>query len=127
LIEEYGELFVPSFSDHCSTSLLHTDLIWTETINILTTTCIQFDERFASRFITSPSPLCRKAPNATGPGGQWKPLKSHPCAMKLAVEMIHTFFLLPVHCDFKKILIRGNSEWACLPCTWQRTTLANYL
>jgi len=31
--------------------------------------------------------------------------------MKLAVEMIYTFFLLLVHCDFKKILIWGNPEW----------------
>jgi hypothetical protein len=73
-------------------------------MNIFTTPCIQFDDRLVPG-ITSPSPLCRRAPNATGPGGQWKPLKSHPCAMKLAVEMIYTFFLLLVHCDFKRILI----------------------
>lgn len=36
--------FVPSFSNHCSTSL-DTDLIWTEIMNIFTTPCIQFDKR----------------------------------------------------------------------------------
>jgi hypothetical protein len=30
--------------------------------------------------------------------------------MKLAVEMKHIFLLLLVHCDFKKIVVRGNPE-----------------
>lgn len=59
-VKEYGELFVPSFSNHCSTSL-DTDLIRTELINIFTTPCIQFDERLLPGLSPVQAQLCRRA------------------------------------------------------------------
>jgi hypothetical protein len=81
-------------------------------MNILATHIfIQFDERWLPGSSPAQAPCAEELQMPEDLVDNGNLLKSHPCAMKLAVEMIHTLFFLLVHCDFKKILSRGNPEW----------------
>jgi hypothetical protein len=87
---------------------------------------IQFDERLLPGLSPAQAPCAEELQMPQDLVDNGNLLKSHPCAMKLAVEMIHTLFFLLVHCDFKKLLSEVILN-GLLHCTWQRTTLANYL